>query len=342
MKILFLADNSRDMSAAYLWRGLREVCGDDNVVDPINAYSLQGRSWANTEDADQMKMTGPVPATGHRVQKPGEDDFDILVGVASLLRTAGWDGFASLRKYLKPGGKVAYFDTLDSPLEIFPPPFAVDAVFRRETDPNVDYAKYYGRKPLVCLCAAPEAWFEEWEKWFDEKPRDVFCVHNATTTGRAWPARWNCCTKVFQTNKWHDSMASSRGSLSLDDYLKIMPNYKLCVCAPGGGDSSDSTRTWEAMARGSIPILAGHSCRVRPYWFCVGHPEREEIFECSVDDLPKTIDRALDMDLKPMRDRMKKHALAYHTTRKRAEQFIDAIMNDYWKDPPAHLTWGLA
>jgi hypothetical protein len=337
MKILFLADNSRDMSSAYLFRGLREVVGDDNVADPVNAFSLQGLSWCNTRDADQEKMVGPLPAAGHRIMRHDEDDFDMLVAVTSMLRTTGWDGMKSLFPRVKKGGKIVWFDTLDSPLECFPPPFQVDAVFKREIQPSItDYAKIYGFKPLACLCAAPEVWFENFS---DFKPRDVFCVQNATTTGKAWPARWNACTKVFQTNKWHDSMASSRGSLSLEDYMKQMPQYKFCVCCPGGGDSSDSTRMWEALATGSIPIMAGHNCRVRPYWFSVGHPDHEEIFECTVDDLPKTIDRVLDLDLKPIRDRMKVHALKYHTTKARAEQFIHQTMNNCWKDPPIELAW---
>lgn len=326
------------MSAAYLWGGLVDLLGQD-AVDAWDCYSLQGRSWCNTDDADQLRMVGGQRSWPHRVKADDEDDFDILVGVTSMLRSRTWDDFFRLKRYLKKDGKVAYVETYDSPEDIFPPDRQeVDAIFKREIDPAVPYRKFYfGRNPLPLLCASYEHWFQHFNH---NKTRDVFCVQNALTTGKAHPMRYEVTKRVFMTSRWHDSLVSSSGCLPLDVYLGMLNQYKLCVSCPGGGCSCDQTRMWEAMGFGVIPVLCGHPCRVRwPFFNYGADPGVHDIFYCAVDELPSVIEIALAADLTPMRKRMKAKALRDHTAAARAKQMIDLVMSDGWRYPKGEWAW---
>lgn len=228
---------------------------------------------------------------------------------------------------------MVYVETLDSPREVFPPLWPVDAVFRREIDPAVQYADAYGRKPIPLLGAAPARWFD-WSQ--GDKNFDVFAVSSAVTPLPGWRERWEALQRVFDTHTKHTSVAGS-GALELGVYLGLLCCSKLCVVAPGGGNSSDGPRQWEAVAAGAIPVFVSQPCRVREVIHPSGAlmpwlPGGTHFWAERAEDLPGVLDDALKADLPAYRARLRAAALADHTTEARARQMLAFVEADAWKD----------
>ena len=340
MKVLFATGNSPDYLAGTLWDGLRSALGPDNVADAVDSAYLRGlhEDWSGPDPSAVLlvsDLTRDDPlgrgksCDTHRLPASGEDDFDLLVATTSFLRDQDWQWLADLRgRRLKKGGKLAWVETLDSPAEIFPPPFGVDAVFRREIDPAVPYEARYGRKPLPLLGAAPRRWFD-WPQ--ENKDIDVFAVSSAVTPLPGFPQRWEALRKVFETLTKHTCLAGS-GRFDLPDYLKYLCRSRLCVVAPGGGESSDGPRQWEAVAAGAIPVFVSQPCRVRWPWFSYQNTVGAHcFFSSAAHALPSIIDGALKENLPAVLARLREHALAFHTTEARAGQFLALVGSDAWK-----------
>lgn len=320
MKVLFAsAANTPDMSAGFLWDGLQTALGPENVADATYGKALRGSPdgwWAN----DRPIRWNPE---GHRCPQPCEDDFDLLVATSTFLRDHDWGWLDNLSALLKPNGKVIWFETLDGAADVTPVGVGVDAVFRREIDPAIQYP--YGHKPLSLLCGVPERWFDDPKYgWTAEKPYDVFNVSNAVSTGH--PARWSSLAPTFCTLRRTKSLAGDGVLQPNTAYLELARKFKLIVDGPGGSGASDNGRTWETISLGGVPIFVDQQCRPRWPWFTGEH-----CFWCDrPDQLPAVIERALDSDLDAMRLRLKAHALAWHTTEQRARQFLRMVEEDAW------------
>jgi hypothetical protein len=335
MKVLFVAADSADYTAAILWDGLRSALGWQNVYGMRDYHSLNNRNELGEYDAHLHRWTGTYYSSDTRVRckyhtpQPGEDDFDLLIGVTSFLRQEVWAYLDHQRQArLKKGGKVVWVDTLDAANEIFNPPFPVDAVFKREIDPAIQYP--YGHQPLPLIASAPERWFCDFDY---QKENDVFSVQMA----RSDPRRWDVCPQVFRTRHRGVSLAGSGGIYPAATYVAVMKTFKLCVIAPGGGGQCDTPRQAEAIACGSIPVFCAMPSRIHEahhpsgaslHWF-----SHDEIFWVpTVEELPEALDNALDADLTAMRQRLKVRALRDHTSEARAKQFLAMIECDAWKD----------
>jgi hypothetical protein len=330
MKVLFAsAANSPDMSAGFLWDGLQTVLGAENVADATDGKSLRGKPegmWAN----DRPIRFQPL---GHRVPVDGEDDFDLLVATSTFLRDHDWRWLQDMcDRRLKRSAKKVWFETLDGAADVVVPQLGFDAVFKREIDPVVKYP--YQHKPLSLLCAVPERWFTEPKYgWTDEKPYDVFNVSNALSTGH--PTRWNSLSPTFCTTKRYHVLAGTSCLNPNWIYLEIARKFKLIVEGPGAEGASDNGHLWEGIGLGGIPLFVQQSCRPRWPWFTAEH-----CFWCDrPEDLPGAIDRAMDMDLDAMRLRLKAHTLEWHTTEKRAKQFLQMIEADAWRGAPGPWRW---
>lgn len=330
MKVLFAsAGHSPDMAACYLWRGLQDLLGPENVADAMYGASLRGLPegmWAH----DRPVKYRPE---GHRTPLQGEDDFDLLVFTSTFLRDRDWDWLRAQKDRLRPGGKFVYYETLDAPTEWFVPPFPVDAVFKREIDPCVVYP--FDHKPLSLLCSVPEEWFDDpLYGWTDQKIYDVIHVSNARETGS--PVRWDSLTAPLLTRRKIQALISTSAVVQpATTYLHVARMFRLVICTPGGGCSADSSRCWETIAMGGVPLFVGQPCRPRWPWFT-----RDHVFWAdAVADAPRVIEEALGSDLDALRLRLKEEALKNHTSRARAAQFVRMVEEDAWRGAPGPWRW---
>lgn len=330
MKVLFAsAANSPDQSAGFLWDGLQTALGMSNVADATNGKALRGEPggwWAN----DRPIRYNPL---GHRVPQPNEDDFDILLATSTFLRDNSWDWLCNLcNRHLKSKGKFVWFETLDGAADYLMPLLAPDAVFKREIDPGIQYA--FKHKPLPLLCAIPERWFADpVYGWTDQKPYDVFNVSNAVCTGE--PTRWGSLSPTFCTSRRTKSLAGDGVLQPNTLYLQVARLFKLIVEGPGGSGASDNGHMWESISLGAIPLFVKQACRPRWPWYTGEH-----CFWCDrIEDLPATIEKALDSDLDTSRFLLKQHTLRWHTTEQRARQFLQMVQEEAWLGAPGPWRW---
>ncbi len=310
------------------------------MADATSGTALRGRperSWANDRPIRWREGgVGGHRVNIHRTPHEGEDDFDVLVATSTFLRDHDRDWLGGMigrhLKRRRDGGKVVWFETLDGARDVVEPPPGVDAVFRREIDPTVQYPYEY--KPLPLLASVPEEWFDDPDYgWTDEKPYDCFNVSNASTTGH--PTRWQSLSPTFCTSRRTYSLAGAGVLQPGWVYLHLLRKFKLVVDGPGAEGASDGGRTWETIACGGIPLFVGQQCRPRWPWFTGEHA-----FWCDrPEDLPAVIEQALDSDLEGMRHRLKAHALEFHTARARAQQFLQMVEADAWRGAPGPWRW---
>jgi hypothetical protein len=131
--------------------------------------------------------------------------------------------------------------------------------------------------------------------------------------------------QVFDTRRHHKAVVASRG-LGFDAYYRILGSAKLALC-PTAADSSDSMRTYEAVACGAIPVFVGYPNHTRDPWF-----PGETSISCEVDTLAAHLDDALSHDLEPMRRRLRDHAIVHHTTKARALKVLTTLGFQQGKD----------
>jgi hypothetical protein len=311
VKVLFISCKTGDYIASCLWDGFQELCGQDNVFDAVDSplFHVDPPTFDNaTSVAGRISATRIGRKLDYSERRP---QFDLMVINACFTREHDWHWPITLAKTcLKSEAKIAYVEGWDGSRDINPPNMHVDAIFRRELNPDIDY-------PYKCHClmmSAPSRWFNENE----QRHLDVF--YAAYSVG--WNPRWDVCRMAWSTQKRHQSLISSCGIIGLKEYFGYLGNSKLGLCPTGaGGESFDCLRTWEVVANGAIPIFIGLPKRVKEPWFA-----SDECFECyDVNELPGIIDRALDMDLDTMRKKMQANARQNHTTKARAKKILDVL-----------------
>lgn len=308
MRVLFVTCKRGDYISSVLWDGLIEVLGTENVKDAAHSSHLHPIPGEDSTGDPQLNIGRNPKATDNYLQDT-EGNFDLMVIIDAVLCDFSWEWVDSLRSRLHPGAKVVFANGLD-PADNEPiPPFPVDATFRREIDPRISYKV----KPSPLLMAAPSRWFHKAGLEDSARSFDVFYSGYPAS-----PVRWESVSKMFQTKKRHQSIGSTGSAIPYRVFFDLLRRSKLGLCPPGAG--SDCIRQWEVIACGAIPIMVGHPPRIRDPWF-----SEDEIFTCSVDDLPATIDRALSEDLTARRIRLTEKALAHHTTEARAKTMLRAV-----------------
>jgi len=302
VKVLFISTPSHDLASIFLYDGLCDLVGEANVKLAEPYPYLDGTYAPGARLLDRRRSIPRTLATslGHL--------FNLVVLNASCHRDHNFEWAATLIKdRLAPNGVVAYVEGWDDATnEVFPcpPTFPVTRVFRREVLPGHPYPYY----PTPLLWAAPQFWFDEPRP---EKTIDVSCLCSLAGAGH----RWAMMAKVFQATTRHCAVIG--GPIHYDQYLWVTKRSKWVIIPPGGG--SDCVRQWEAIAYGAIPIFVGHPPRVREPWFAEG-----EILECTVEDLPRTLDYALsNIDWPAMQARLEKRARHEHTTKARAKRLVE-------------------
>jgi hypothetical protein len=300
MRVLVVSSKGHDLATIFLYDGLCELAGQDNVVTAEHYPFLSFYDGGGGRVL--LGRTGPPPVLG-----PGGGPFDLVVLHSCFLRDHGWDWAARLvNGALAPKGVVAYVEGGDDATgEVFPPPptLPVTRVFRREVQPGFAYP--YHATPLLWACPA----------WWLDEPRadrtyDVTCLASPGPVA----ARWPVMAGVFQTVTRFNALV---GVLPFEHYLWATRRSKYVLVPPGAG--SDCVRQWEAVGCGAVPVFVGHPPRVREPWFADG-----EVLSCGVAELPGYLDWALSaVDLPGTRDKMEARARAEHTTLARARRVVE-------------------
>ncbi len=314
MKVLFATSKHPDYISGQLWDGLRSLLGNENVVDATGCDFLH-----------RQDDSGPI----ERTASPGEilgdhRDFDLLVLNACFNRNHDWNWVQEIKAArLKPGARIAYVEGWDGANEIYPVPMHVDHVFRREYDPVIAYP-YAPITPLTM--SAPLRWFDEPRKKMADRFIDVICL----SWWHAAPIRWECYQRVFDIAQ-RNKVVLAGGYLPYPMYWDRLKNSKLCICPPGGGNCSDTMRTYEAVACGTIPVFVGHPKRINDPWFA----SYDAFFCPHPNDIPPTLNRILstnEFDLQAMSDRLVQYGRTHHTTIARAATLLKYTMGvDRWE-----------
>jgi hypothetical protein len=304
MKCLFVTRKGDDYIASGLWDGLCEMF-PGQVYDAVGNEGFHLGCPINPN----ARISGTRMARSLKDGDDGDDGFDLLVIMSCFLVDFSWEFVHNLMPRLKPTAKIAYVEGWDSAHEVHVPHVSVHAVFRREIDPSC----LYPYDCLSCSFAAPQRWFPA---DYVERPRpwDVFW---AGPFG-ADEARWDMLKEIFRTDYRHKSLVASNGMGNA--YYDMLKDSKLVICPPGAARSV-SLRTFEAVSAGAIPIFVNMPAWRRNPWF---NPD-EHCFVCTLDQLPRTIDVALTLDLEWRRKKLLAHCLENHTTLARAKQLLKGV-----------------
>ncbi len=330
MKVLFVGPTSPDHLGSCLWDGLQEVLGEENVVDAVDSAWLHASSLARLVER-QVQGEGPADdfplivqsisgsREGRRLRKDDQGSFDALVLLSSFNRDEGWGWARSWLSWLAPKGKVAYVEGWDAAWQVERPEISIDAAFRKEIQPGFAYPY----QPHHLTFAAPMRWLRSDGELnltaASARPCDVAFVGNPNTGHpAALDLRWRMLSQTFATKRRHNSVLATH-RLGHDVYFRLLRNAKLALC-PTAADSSDSLRTYEAAACGAIPVFIGYPPFTRDPWF-----GGEHCISCTVETLAEHLDDALSRDLTPMRERLREHVLASHTTRARALKVLKTL-----------------
>jgi hypothetical protein len=322
MKVLFAGPRSPDHLACCVWDGLQEILGEQNVVDAVNSPWLHALSLeklcqqqgSGERQFDFSLIIQSICGTreGRKLKANDKGEFDLLVLISSFNRDEGWEWARAWMSWLRPNGRVAYVEGWDAAWQIEKPHMPADAVFRKEISQQVQYPY----DPQHLTFAAPERWFA----WKEEtRPYDVLFVGNPNAGHpNHLDLRWRMLSEVFRTRRHHASVIATRG-IGHDKWFQLLRQSKLALC-PTAADSSDSLRTYEAVACGAIPVFVGYPDYKRKPWF-----GGEHCISCTVDTLADHLDNALSHDLTPMRQKLREHALEHHTTAARALKVLTTL-----------------
>jgi hypothetical protein len=321
VKVLFvMCRENTDHLASCLWDGLCEVLGEANVYDAVGhryLHALEAGEVVHAGDGSADDRFGHTTVLGSisarrlgRVLAPSDTDFNLLVLNAAFLREYDWDWAGRWYDRLAPRARVAYVEGWDGCWEVHPPGRHVDAVFRKEINPDRDYPY----DPVYLPFAAPSRWFDRADL-AAPRPLDVF--YSGTTDSN--PVRWEALAGVFGSRRPHAAVvASARLGLPVADYFGHYRRSKLALC-PASAEGADALRTYEAVACGAIPLFVGYPPWRRADWF-----DGTMVFQCgTAAEVAAHIDAALDRDLPAMRRALWEHAWRYHTTAARARTLLE-------------------
>lgn len=330
MKVLYLADPQADFGSYFLYNGLCETLGEENiVVYPSKLsylgltdkyYTLDDGKRGNTVPGEYVKTRNLPIITAEEIFDT-INTFDIIV--LSSPRTYAVRALRFLKAHLSllPRQKVIFTDHEDSLclrediIDMFKP----DVIFKRELTKEKE-----GIHPLPFSSCVPYL-----DRGFNDqlKKTNIF-----GSFGYTWGLRHQVIeflTKEYgQEGNYlaidcpKDNQAGLYPSkISYFDYLEKMAESKIALSIRGHG--IDTVRFWEIpsfetlMIADNIPLI-------------IPHPFEDEKHCIYFDDL-KDLKEKIDYYLKHDDERIeiakagRQHLLNYHTNAKRAEYFIDIV-----------------
>ncbi len=310
MKVLFASATHCDWIASTLWQGLIEVLGQESVFDATGGdRSLPGSQCHTTSTLENPR--GP------------ETGFDLLVLNSIFLVEHDWnwavghlgqETMGHLGGRLKAGAKIILVEGHDGANDIHPPPFPVDAVFRREIDPLIAY-------PYDCQSidfALPQRLFDLGDH---NRPFDLACVMNA----KGMPHRE---TALAEARRLHGRFAVTAGEgYPHDQYMQALRLSKFVLCVPGAADCGDCIRNAEAVAMGAIPIFVADPPRIKVPWFdsttAVWCPAFR--WHSIVSELEPLLAGVLRGDVLAKRRRLQAYGLEHHCTAAMARRLLRSV-----------------
>ncbi len=338
MKSLYLVEPQQDYGEFFLFSGLCEVLGKDNLVlYPMKlAYSGQSDLWYKLPNENKLGISHPTPYIVPRPMRiyPFEElvevmnDFDLIV-----LSSPRYYPVHALRFIKQIFGNipkpVAFVDCEDSEelrydlIEEFKPQF----VFKRELIkpiPNVH--------PMPFSSCLPYLPF--WNDIKDlPKTLDVFALFGNTNVMRARVVKF-----LLEQNLTNSYVGIDTGALpwqdadrfkiapmrSYQDYLKMMASAKINVIVRGHG--RDTVRFWEAASFESLLLIKDPG-------IVIPHPYEDRVHCVYFDEL-EDLKEKIDYYLAHEDERLaiakagREHTMKYHTNARRAEQFLEIVNNN--------------
>ena len=330
MKVLYLVDPQADFGAFFLYNGLCETLGEENVVMyppklsylglTDKYYTLDDGKRGNTVPGEYIK-TRNLPIITLEEICDTINTFDIVV--LSSPRTYAIRALRFIKSHFSflPRQKLVFTDHEDSLClrEDIIEKFKPDVIFKRELTKEKE-----GIHPLPFSSCIPYL-----DRGFNDqlKKIDIF-----GSFGYTWGLRHQVIeflTKEYGQEGNYlaiDSPKDNQAGLYPSkifyfDYLEKMAESKIALCIRGHG--WDSVRRFEIcnfetlMISDNIPIITPH-----PF---------EDEKHCIYFDDKKDLKEKIDYYLKHDDERIeiakagRQHLLNYHTNAKRANYFIDTI-----------------
>jgi hypothetical protein len=312
MRVLFASFDGGDYLASMLLDGLQEVLGWENVADAGNNQYFH-RFPEKPRDPNEM-----ICSTRKCKKAVDEDDFDLLVLNAAFLRQHDWHFALRCRERLLPWGKIAYVEGWDSahevhnPLTECGPPFHVDAVFRREIDPDFSYP--YAAHHLDF--AAPARWFEETEQKSLTRDIDVFWIG----TNHSCPVRPRMVEEALKLGDKFNVVVHGEHRYTAWEHLDMLRRSKIALIPPGA-DYCNCLACWCAIAAGAVPVFVEHPRRTcEPNFFNIVGAW------CQVESLADTVKMLMAVDCKNIHDDVLSYGKMWHSTKTRAEKLLQITM----------------
>lgn len=330
MKVLYLIDNQADFGAYFLYNGLCETLGEENIVVyppklsylglPDKYYTLDDGKRGNTVPGEYIKPRNLPIITLEEICDT-INTFDIVV--LSSPRTYAVRALQFLKKYVTFNSKtkLVFTDHEDSLclrediIDMFKP----DIVFKRELTKEKE-----GVYPLPFSSCIPYL-----DRGFNDQLKKINIFGSF---GYTWGLRHQVIeflAKEYGQEKNYlaidcpkDNEAGLYPSkIPYFDYLEKLAESKIALCIRGHG--WDSVRRFEIcnfetlMISDDIPIITPH-----PF-----EDEKHCIYFDDLKDLKEKIDYYLKHDDERIEIAKagRQHLLNYHTNFKRAEYFISTI-----------------
>ncbi len=330
MKVLYLADPQADFGAFFIFNGLCETLGEENiVVYPSKLsylgltdkyYTLDDGKRGNTVPGEYIKRRNLPIITAEEIFDT-INTFDIIV--LSSPRTYAVRALRFLKTYLSflPRQKIVFTDHEDSLclrediIDMFKP----DVIFKRELTKEKE-----GIHPLPFSSCIPYL-----DKGFNDQLKKINVFGSfGYTCGQRYQVIEFLTKEYGQEGNYlaidcpKDNQAGLYPSkIPYFDYLEKMAKSKIALCIRGHG--WDSVRRFEIcnfetlMIADNIPIITPH-----PF-----EDEKHCIYFEDLKDLKEKIDYYLrhDDERIEIAKAGKRHLDNFHTNAKRSEYFISTI-----------------
>lgn len=320
MKILFLNHPEQDYGEFFLFDGLCELFGDENIVTfpwKKSYYGIADRDYIL--DDGKKGSTGPCPYMKKRyVEAWSEEKIKNFIDQFKLWILASPRTYAknALRKLIslkKPDVPLVFCDHEDSTIirmDVINE-FNPDFIFKREL---IEKSNKIYPLPFSSIC-----WHLQ-KKDIKEKTIDVFCAFGLTHRIRKnirdllqTDERLKKYKVIANVNDCGDKM------FGYANYLEMMASAKINITARGHG--LDCVRKWETGTFSGL-VLADKLPLIIPNDY---EDQKHTVYY--KDDLSDLVDKILfylehDEERKRIGENGRKHTFMYHTSIRRAEYLL--------------------
>ncbi len=319
MKILFFNHPEQDYGEFFLFDGLCELFGDENVVTfpwKKSYYGIPDRDYIL--DDGKRGSTGPCPYMKKRYVDPWSEEKirssldQFKLWVLASPRTYAKNGLRKFISLRKSDVLLAFCDHEDSVgiREDLIKEFKPDFIFKRELTKEID-----GVHPLPFSSVC---W--HLQKDIEEKTIDVFCsfgfTHNIRKNIRNLlhqNERLKEYKVIANVNNCGDKMFGYKG------YLEMLASAKINIIARGHG--IDTVRRFEA------PTFSGLVLADRLPLITLNDYEDQKHIVYFKNDLSDLVDKIIyylehEEKRRQIGEAGRVHTFKYHTSVRRAEQFL--------------------